>query len=68
MFHGTKFDVGHCSAIVFQTGSNCLLDDVTEDILSFVPEIPDSDDEGFLAKMAEGISNMLSGNDGQYFP
>jgi len=64
MFHGTKFDGGHCSAIVFQTGSNCLLDDVTEDVLSFVPEIPDSDDEGFLAKMAEGISNMLSGNDG----
>merc|ERR1711915_35496 len=64
MFHGTKFDVGNCSGIVFQTGSNCLLDDVTEDVLSFVPEIPDSDDEGLLAKMAEGISNMLSGNNG----
>ena len=44
IFHGTSLFAGHCIGIVFQTGENMLLSDVSHDLLA-TPAFADSDDE-----------------------
>jgi len=61
IFHGTSLFVGKCIGMVFQTGDNMLLSDVSYDLLA-TPALYDSDDEskgGFLARVVHGISNMF---------
>ena len=50
IFHGTSIFGGKCIGMVFQTGENMLLNDVSSDLLA-TPALADSDDEerGFLS-------------------
>jgi len=61
IFHGTSLFAGRCIGMVFQTGENMLLSDVSHDLL-VTPVLADSDDEeneGFLKRLGHGILNMF---------
>lgn len=61
IFHGTSVFAGNCIGIVFQTGENMLLSDVSHDLLA-TPAFADSDDEeheGFWKRLGHGIINMF---------
>lgn len=61
IFHGTSVFAGNCIGIVFQTGENMLLSDVSHDLLA-TPAFAESDDEeheGFWKRLGHGIINMF---------
>jgi len=61
IFHGTQIFCGRFIAMVINTGDNVLLNDVGNDVLA-TPEIPDIDDEGLLASIAQGIAKVFKGD------
>jgi len=61
IFRGTSLFAGRCIGMVFQTGENMLLSDVSHDLLA-TPVLADSEDEeneGFLKRLGHGITNMF---------
>jgi len=63
IFHGTSVFAGRCVGLVFQTGENMLLSDVSPEKLA-TPELPDSEDDekeggGLLSSIASGIKGIF---------
>jgi len=63
LFHGTSIFSGRCVGLVFQTGENMLLSDVSHDVLA-TPELPESEDEveeskGLMSSIARGITGLF---------